>query len=174
MGVYATTNGYITCEDNESKITIYQKILEHKNTSQIINIASIKQLESTFIHHKLGCKIFFTIDTKKQLMPDVLSFWEEIVISTQCKQLFIKYNAGFEYPDTPFVEYMFQWSLSQIDKTHSFEANVLPSFFWKSKFENISDYLGQEQNNKHVEWLYGEFEDWLFYCETYGKPNSIY
>ena len=182
MGVYSQSDGYILCKDELVWSRIKDKLSTHQQEQKKKGRPVIFENPNGFIYNPDTKKVYFSIDDiKARTMPDVLNFWEELVIYSKCEELFLIHRVESEFPLTPFGKYQAQWVRdNDFENTTSyfFESNIKLSFFWKSRFVDESDYLKEvippnkfPQINDYP-WLKDEFEQWGFYCSLYGIPEK--
>ncbi|MCH1925806.1 hypothetical protein L9G74_12725 [Shewanella sp. C32] len=176
MSVYSQTEGYIICQDESVWQRIQQQLANHPAAQASKGRPVIFATAESFIYHPANQRVYFTIaGIKARPMPDVLNFWEELVVDSQCDALFLSHSIELHYPPAPFNRYQAEWVKD--DSGYIFESNLKLSLFWQSQFADESDYL---HNDSELEqhptktiypWLEHELEQWDFYCRQFGEPK---
>lgn len=182
MGVYSQSDGYILCKDESVWDRIKEKLASHPQEQQKKNRPVIFKNSSGFIYNPATKKVYFSVDDiKARTMPDVLNFWEDLVVFSECEALFLVHSIESHLPLTPFRKYQVEWVKEHDYKnmpSYSFESNVKLSFFWESQFKDESDYLTNSSINdkkpkkSDYPWLEDEVNQWDFYCSLYGTPKT--
>ena len=176
MSVYSQTDGYIICQDESVWQRVQQKLAQHQQQQTAKGWPVIVEHANSFIYNPASKRIYFTIDgIKARRMPDVLNFWEDLVVYSQCDALFLNHSIELNYPPAPFNRYQAEWVKD--DGGYIFESNLKLSLFWQSQFPDESDYLHNDSEQEQhptktaYPWLEREREQWDFYCRQFGEPK---
>ncbi|WP_417763461.1 hypothetical protein [Shewanella sp.] len=175
MSVYSQTDGYIICQDESVWRQIQQQLANHPAVQASKDRPVIFTTADSFVYHPAHQRIYFTITgIKARPMPDILNFWEDLVVYSQCDALFLSHSIELQYPPAPFNRYQAEWVKD--DDAYIFESNLKLSLFWQSQFRDESDYLRHystlEPQQPAYTWLEHEREQWDFYCRQFGKPHA--